>query len=142
MQGSSIFKRSVVSKGPSETLRIGRALGRSCRAGDVLALEGDLGSGKTLFVQGLALGLKIARPGEVRSPTFSLIHEYRGRLPLCHADLYRLKSAETLHLGLEEYWGTGRWVTAVEWADRAQKFLPKTSLRVKFETLREVLGRN
>ena len=135
MSGSGIFKRSLVSKSPGQTLRIAKALGRTCRAGDVLALEGGLGSGKTLFVRGLAQGLKIIRPGEVRSPTFSLIHEYRGRLPLAHADLYRLKPAEALRLGLEEYLGAGRWVTAVEWADRAEKLLPKSALRVRFSIL-------
>ena len=135
MSGSGTFKRAVVSKSPDETLRIARNLGARCKAGDVLALHGPLGSGKTLFAQGLARGLKVARPRDVRSPTFSLIHEYKGKIPLCHADLYRLKSAEALHLSLEEYWGEGLWVTAVEWADRSKKLLPKSVLRIRFRIL-------
>lgn len=135
MSGSGTFKRAVVSKSPKETLRIARELGQACKAGNVLALEGALGSGKTLFVQGLAQGLKITRPSDVRSPTFSIIHEYAGKPPLCHADLYRLKAPESLALGLEEYWGEGLWVTAVEWADRSKILLPASALRIKFEIL-------
>jgi tRNA threonylcarbamoyladenosine biosynthesis protein TsaE len=126
---------SVVSESPGETLRIARDLGKACKAGDSLALEGSLGSGKTLFVHGLAQGLKIRRPKDVRSPTFSLIHEYKGKIPLCHADLYRLQSAETMDLGLEDYWKEGLWVTVVEWADRSKGLLPASTLHIKFKIL-------
>ncbi len=135
MSDSGTFKFTVVSKSPEDTLRIARELGRSCKEGDVIALEGDLGSGKTLFVRGLARGLKVTRSEDVRSPTFSLIHEYKGDPPLCHADLYRLKPAETRHLGLEEYCKEVPWVTAVEWADRSGMLLPASALRVRFKII-------
>jgi tRNA threonylcarbamoyladenosine biosynthesis protein TsaE len=87
------------------------------KAGDVVLLTGPLGAGKTAFVRGLAIGLDID-PGEVSSPTFTLIHEYRGgRLTLYHADLYRLERAATEDLGLEEA-GAADGVLAIEWAER------------------------
>ncbi len=91
-----------------ETLRFGEQLGRKLQRGDVVALFGDLGAGKTALVKGIARGLGITQ--EVTSPTFTLVHEYTGgRLPLFHIDLYRLNSPEqALAIGLEEYWnGTG-----------------------------------
>ena len=91
--------------------------------GDVLLLSGDLGAGKTTFVRGLADGLGIP-PGEVSSPTFTLIHEYRGgRLPLFHADLYRLTAAATEDIGLEEM-GANEGVLAIEWPERLTHALP------------------
>ena len=83
---------TIISRDPAETLELGRGEGARCQAGDVIALCGDLGAGKTQFVKGLADGL--ATSGDVTSPTFTLIHEYAGgRLPLHHFDLYRLGSA-------------------------------------------------
>ena len=91
--------------------------------GDVLLLSGDLGAGKTTFVRGLADGLGIPA-GEVSSPTFTLIHEYRGgRLPLFHADLYRLTAAATEDIGLEEM-GANEGVLAIEWPERLTHALP------------------
>jgi tRNA threonylcarbamoyladenosine biosynthesis protein TsaE len=109
------------SRSPAETRAAGEALGRVLRragaAGAVVALVGPLGAGKTCFVQGLARGLGAA--GYVRSPTFTLIHEHRGPVPLYHVDLYRLVPAELDTLGLEEVL-EGPGVVAVEWADRAE----------------------
>lgn len=100
-----------------ETLTLARGLAAGLRAGDVLLLSGDLGAGKTAFVRGLASGLGID-PGEVSSPTFTLIHEYRGgRLTLYHADLYRLERAAAEDLGLEET-GAADGVLAIEWPER------------------------
>jgi tRNA threonylcarbamoyladenosine biosynthesis protein TsaE len=100
-----------------ETATLARALGQRVKAGDVLLLSGTLGAGKTAFVRGLAEGLGVdAR--EVSSPTFTLVHEYRGgRLTLYHADLYRLDRAATADLGLEEL-GVADGVLAIEWPDR------------------------
>jgi len=98
-----------------DTQALARELASTLSAGDVLLLEGDLGAGKTSFVKGLAAGLGIAA-ADVSSPTFTLVHEYRGgRLPLYHADLYRLEKAATDELGLEE---TVDGVLAIEWPDR------------------------
>jgi tRNA threonylcarbamoyladenosine biosynthesis protein TsaE len=96
---------------------MGRELASTLRAGDVLLLSGNLGAGKTAFVRGVAEGLGID-PEEVSSPTFTLIHEYRGgRLALYHADLYRLQRTATEDLGLEEL-GVADGVLAIEWPDR------------------------
>lgn len=99
-----------------DTVEAGRALAATLRAGDVVLLYGDLGAGKTAFVRGLALGLG-APPADVSSPTFTLVQEYpNGRLPLYHADLYRLTPAETEDLGLDELMDEG--IVAIEWAER------------------------
>lgn len=100
-----------------ETAAVARALAAELKAGDVLLLSGDLGAGKTAFVRGLAEGLGV-EPGEVSSPTFTLVHEYRGgRLTLYHVDLYRLDRAATDDLGLDEL-GVADGVLAIEWPDR------------------------
>jgi tRNA threonylcarbamoyladenosine biosynthesis protein TsaE len=100
-----------------ETAAIARAMAADLKAGDVLLLSGNLGAGKTAFVRGLAEGLGLG-PDEVSSPTFTLVHEYRGgRLTLYHVDLYRLDRAATADLGLEEM-GVADGVLAIEWPDR------------------------
>ena len=94
-----------------------------------MALYGELGTGKTVLVRGMAAGLG-APPRAVSSPTFVLIHEYRGRLRLAHADLYRIDSAAELpHIGLSEY-DDGCTVTAIEWADKADRHLPADRLEI------------
>ena len=100
-----------------ETQTVAFDMAAELKAGDVLLLSGDLGAGKTAFVRGLAAGLAID-PEEVSSPTFTLVHEYRGgRMMLYHADLYRLTTTATEELGLEER-GVAGGVLAVEWPDR------------------------
>ena len=111
------------------TRELGARLGRAARPGDVLALYGDLGAGKTCFVQGVAAGLGVSEP--VTSPTFILIAEYAGRLPLYHVDLYRTGSLEEIAaLGLEELFD-GDGVTVVEWAEKAEPILPPRAVRVR-----------
>jgi tRNA threonylcarbamoyladenosine biosynthesis protein TsaE len=106
-----------VTRSEDETTAVARELAATLRAGDVLLLSGNLGAGKTAFVRGLAEGLGIS-PDDVSSPTFTLIHEYRGgRLKLYHADLYRLERAATEDLGIEEL-GAADGVLAIEWPDR------------------------
>ena len=106
-----------VTASEEETQAVARELSATLRAGDVVLLSGDLGAGKTTFVRGLAEGLGID-PREVSSPTFTLVHEYRGNgLTLYHADLYRLQRAATDELGLEEI-GVQDGVLAIEWPDR------------------------
>src|SRR3954468_5311579 len=113
----------VVTNSESETIAAGREFARGLTSGAVVLLSGDLGAGKTAFVRGMAEGLGIA-PGEVSSPTFTLIQEYRGgRLPLYHVDLYRLKTIEVDDLGLDELTLEGG-VTAIEWPDRLPRPLP------------------
>ena len=114
-----------------ETRAIAAALAPSLAPGAVVLLSGDLGAGKTAFVRGLAEGLGID-PDEVTSPTFTLVHEYRGgRLPLIHVDLYRLDRAELDEIGLDQdLAATG--VTAVEWSDRLARPMADATL-VKIE---------
>ena len=114
---------TVLTHSEHETATLARDLAATLRAGDVLLLSGNLGAGKTAFVRGLAEGMGI-EPGDVSSPTFTLVHEYRGgRLTLYHVDLYRLERAATEDLGLEEL-GAGDGVLAIEWPDRLIHALP------------------
>jgi len=112
-----------VTHSEEETATLARELATELKAGDVILLSGTLGAGKTAFVRGLAAGLGID-PEEVSSPTFTLVHEYRGgRLTLYHADLYRLEKAATEELGLEEM-SVADSVLAIEWPDRLTHALP------------------
>ena len=125
---SPIGKAGFQTKSPSETIQIGKDIGNLLRPGDVVALVGELGTGKTQLIKGLAKGLEIEKPAYISSPSFTLIHEYPGRVPFYHVDLYRLKTEkEAEELGLEEYF-EGRGVVAIEWADRIPTLLPKEIL--------------
>ncbi len=109
--------RQIISSSEAETRNVARELAAALQAGTTILLSGDLGAGKTAFVKGLAEGLGLDAD-DVTSPTFTLVHEYRGgRLPLIHVDLYRLDSAELDEIGLDPDLAlTG--VVAVEWAER------------------------
>ena len=116
---------------PSETYNLACRLGKILKGGELVALEGELGSGKTLFVKGLARGLGASGP--VTSPTFTLIHLYEGRVPLAHFDVYRLPAPEAIEeLGYEEFF-YGPGVVAVEWSDLVKSFLPQEYLRVQIK---------
>jgi tRNA threonylcarbamoyladenosine biosynthesis protein TsaE len=129
-----------LTRSEKETQAIARELAGTLKAGDIVLLSGTLGAGKTAFVRGLAAGLGID-PDEVFSPTFTLVHEYRGgRLTLYHADLYRLERAATDDLGLEEM-GAADGVLAVEWPDRLTHALPgavAVDLQITGETARRI----
>lgn len=114
----------TILNSPEVTREFGEAWAAGCQPGDILALHGELGAGKTQLVKGLAKGLGFR--GEVTSPTFTLIHEYRGgRLPVYHLDLYRLETVQdALRLGVEEYLPTSDGVTVIEWPERIEELLP------------------
>lgn len=121
----------TLSKDPDETRALGEELGRLLRKGDLICLYGELGAGKTTFVQGLARGLGV-REKYITSPTFSLVNEYNGALRLFHIDLYRLSSPDELEdIGFSEYPGDG--VAAVEWPERAAGELPGERLDILFK---------
>ena len=120
-----------VTASAEATERLGAALAAALAPGDVLVLTGPLGAGKTRLVAGLARGL--GAPARVRSPSFTLLNEYRGRLPLHHLDLYRLEGAEADGLGLEELVEDG--VLAAEWGERLPGWLLAGALTVTFEVL-------
>lgn len=116
------------TKSTSETVRIGKSIGSLLRPGDVVALVGELGTGKTQFIKGLAEGLGVGKPTYISSPSFTLINEYPGKVPFYHIDLFRLTSEkEAEELGLEEYF-QGEGITAIEWADRIPSLLPDENL--------------
>lgn len=119
-----------ISTCPEETASFGEQLGHLLQPGDFVALIGDLGAGKTHFVQGIARGLDIPADRCITSPSYTLLNEYFGRLPLYHFDLYRLVGDSDIDdLGFEEYFsGTG--VCVVEWADRLSALLPDHHLRI------------
>jgi len=120
------------SRGPADTQRIAAGLLDLLGPGSVLALHGELGSGKTCFVQGLARAMGIGRP--VNSPTFTVVNQYAGSLPLYHVDLYRIRNEqEALVLGLDEY-VHGDGITAIEWAERVRGLLPASAFHLFFET--------
>jgi tRNA threonylcarbamoyladenosine biosynthesis protein TsaE len=125
-----------VSRSPEETRALAARLGRRLAPGDVVALNGELGSGKTEFVHGLAEGLEVP-PQMVASPSFILVHEYPGRLTLAHLDLYRLEDLPPEMLpDLEEYLA-GPQVVVVEWARRLGPLLPDDYLEVDLEIIGE-----
>ena len=112
------------SKNVNETIRFGKIIGTYLGAGDVVALVGDLGTGKTHLIKGLAAGVGVKKTASVSSPSFTLINEYPGKIPFYHLDLYRLETeTEAEDLGLEEIF-QGRGVTAIEWADKIPSLLP------------------
>ncbi|MFE8698568.1 tRNA (adenosine(37)-N6)-threonylcarbamoyltransferase complex ATPase subunit type 1 TsaE [Cytobacillus sp. FJAT-53684] len=115
-----------ISNQSEETMDFSKRLAGFLKPGDVIALEGDLGAGKTTFTKGLALGLKIKR--NVNSPTFTIIKEYQGRLPLYHMDVYRVEDSFE-DLGFDEYF-EGEGVTVVEWAHLIEEQLPQEILTV------------
>ena len=119
---------AITTNHPDDTLGLGEELGKLLRPGDVVALFGDLGAGKTTLTKGIAAGMGVA--ADVHSPTFTLIHEHPGRVPLYHVDLYRLeREEEVADIGIEEY-VHGDGVTVIEWADRMRSLLPEDRLDV------------
>lgn len=127
----------TISNSPEETAAAGARCAERARPGDVFALEGDLGAGKTQFVKGFVAALGSA--AEVTSPTFTLVHEYRdGRVPVFHFDFYRLESPEeVLRLGFDEY-TAGDGISVIEWADRFPQILPTEAITIRFETTGEM----
>ena len=123
----------LTSHSPEETQRFGKELGHLAQAGDVILLVGNLGAGKTCLTQGIAWGLNI--DGYARSPSFVVVNEYRGRLPMYHIDLYRLDSiAEIAEIGLDDYLN-GNGLCVVEWADKALNLMPPQNLLIKIDLL-------
>ena len=120
-----------MAKSPAETKALGRRLAAALQPGDVLALCGDFGSGKTTLVQGIARGLGVKEA--VTSPSFVLVREYPGRLPVYHLDLFRLNTVEDLEtIGYDEY-VAGQGVTLIEWAQKMRPALPRDHVELVFE---------
>ena len=125
----------LITHSPEETIQLGRLLGKQLQAGDILALIGELGSGKTCLTRGICQGLDVS--DEVTSPTFVLINEYHGRLPVYHFDFYRLNSEEEIwDLGIEDYLNRDG-VCIIEWAERGLSLLPADHLDIYLTNLFE-----
>lgn len=117
----------------SETIRLAEKLAVLLKPGDVVTLEGDLGAGKTTFTKGIANGLGVKRT--VSSPTFTIVKEYEGELPLYHMDVYRLENSEE-DIGFSEYFN-GNGISVVEWAQFIEDFLPEERLNIKISYVGE-----
>jgi len=123
---------TFISNSPAETEAIGRRFAEDVGVGSVLALQGELGSGKTLFTKGFVAG--VGSNATVSSPTFTIVHEYRdGRLPVYHFDFFRVEDRQSLaRLGLDDYF-FGDGVSVIEWADRLPEFVPDQARWIRFE---------
>ena len=123
---------TFISNSPAETETIGRQLAEDVNVGSVLALKGELGSGKTLFTKGLVAGL--GSTAAVTSPTFAIVHEYQGgRLPVYHFDFFRLENREAAaRLGLDDYF-FGEGLSVIEWADRFPDLVPEQARWISFK---------
>jgi tRNA threonylcarbamoyladenosine biosynthesis protein TsaE len=120
----------LTTQSAEETQALAARLGAACRGGELLLLDGDLGAGKTTFVQGLARGLGVPADTRVQSPSYALIHEHAGRVKLVHVDLYRLESeAQAGELGLDEIFDSAA-VVAVEWPSRLGALAPVDRLEI------------
>jgi len=115
-----VEKKEFISKNPSETRDIGEYIGKQAKRGDLYTLYGELGSGKTQLVKGIARGIGVADWEYVVSPSFTIMNLYEGNLALCHVDLYRIEDAEVDDLNIEEYFQKG--IVVVEWAERGHRW--------------------
>lgn len=123
-------ERHIISRSPLETLHFGALLGKYLTKGSVIALSGELGSGKTCLAQGIARGLRVPEHFYVTSPSYTLVNEYPGWLRLFHVDLYRIENVAQLDdIGLDEILGPDD-VTVIEWAEKIGEVLPEERLSI------------
>lgn len=129
----------TITKSAKETFEFGRKVGSSLKGGEIVALVGELGAGKTTFIQGLAKGMGIEN--KIVSPTFILMRTYVGnKLNLYHLDLYRLEGdikTQVSELGIEDFWGRDGNVAVVEWADKSEEIFPEKTIWINFEKINE-----
>lgn len=127
---------TIITKSPEETKNLGKEVGKLAKPGDLLAFYGELGAGKTCFIQGISQELEVK--DYVTSPSFTIVNEYQGKIPIYHFDLFRLNTEEILELGYEEYF-YGEGLTVIEWAGKIEQLLPKEHLKIdiKFKDLYE-----
>ena len=124
-----MFTSRYLTASPRETESVARDFAGRLKPGDVVALFGAMGAGKTRFVRGMAAGLGCT--GEVSSPTFAIVHEYDGDIPLYHFDMYRISTWEDLYqTGFFDYLQAGNGVLAVEWSENIENALPDNAIRV------------
>ena len=130
-----MINKKVITSNSKQTKDLGNKLARKLRQGSLVALSGSLGSGKTTMIKGICQGLGVKEL--VRSPCFVIMTQYKGKLPIYHFDLYRLKNPEELHtIGYEEYF-YGEGICLVEWAEKAEGFLPEQRIDVFLKIISE-----
>lgn len=135
--------KKFLSKSPKDTIDFAAKLAKALKPGDVVALVGNLGSGKTTFTKGIAKGLGVKGYRYVNSPSFVLIKEYKAKIPLYHLDLYRLDAIKDIEdLDADGYF-FGKGISVIEWADKCKPLLPKNYIRIEFkikgENRREII---
>ncbi len=119
-----------------ETKAFGNRLGKQARSGDVITLDGGLGAGKTTLTQFIGQGLDVPANSYITSPTFAIMHEYSGRIPLYHMDLYRLGYEDLEELGIEDYL-YGKGLCVIEWPDRLEDLMPRNRLHINLQIISE-----
>ncbi|AIS51732.1 tRNA threonylcarbamoyladenosine biosynthesis protein TsaE [Thermoanaerobacter kivui] len=125
------MKKTYISKNREETIALGEKLGKLLKSGDIILLYGELGSGKTVFTKGIAKGLGIEEP--ITSPTFMLVNEHAGEIPLYHFDFYRIEDYTALYdIGYKEYF-FGKGVCVIEWPERIIPLIPQERLEVRIQ---------
>lgn len=123
--------KQLILNNINETIKFGTRLGRSLSKGDIVALTGELGSGKTTLIKGIAKGLGVKNTRYVNSPSFVIVKEYKGRIPLYHLDVYRLDDPSSLDtVGYKEFF-YGDGATVIEWADKIRRLLPEERLDIE-----------
>lgn len=131
------MKKAYISNSAEETVAVGEKLAKQVKKGDVIALVGELGSGKTVLAKGVAKGLGVRGARYVNSPSFVIIKEYKGNPPLYHFDLYRLDKVHRIDsVNFEEYF-YGNGVTVIEWADKIRDLLPQKYIEVRLSVIGE-----
>lgn len=136
----------ITSKSEKETINFGEKIAKRLKPGDLVALSGDLGAGKTTLVKGIAKGLGVKDYRHVNSPSFVLVKEYKGKIPLYHFDIYRLNKLKDIEdIGYEDYLGR-RGVVVIEWARKMGRILPKKyleiTLKIKSQNERKIEIKN
>jgi len=131
---------NIETDSPEETKKLGRSLAKILRADDVVSFSGVLGAGKTCLIKGIAVGLGIGEDS-VRSPSYTLINEYEGRIPLYHFDLYRMHDSSELHnIGWDDYL-MRNGIVVVEWGEKAEDQIPKNRIEIQIEIVSETRRR-
>lgn len=123
----------IISKSEQETVQLGEKIAKQLKPGELVALSGDLGAGKTTLVKGIAKGLGVKNYKYVNSPSFVLVKEYKGKIPLFHFDIYRLNNLKNIEdIGYEDYLGRGG-VVVIEWAKKMGRILPKGHIEISLK---------
>ena len=123
---------------PEETIERAKKFGASLKPGSVVALQGNLGAGKTTFAKGLAVGLGVKSEREVKSPTFVILHIYKGRVPLYHFDLYRMEGSSDMDdLGMDEFLGDPEAISIVEWPERIPEVLERADYKIELISIKD-----